>query len=143
MKLRKGREFYGKNYEESLRLHKEGMPVGEIAKRLNISYSAAYHWVKGLRKIEAGNVNMFIKYLETNGPTPVIDISNKFPKHNELFLIANRRGLPVKRFMMQKRFADYSVWYYLAGQDAELHKRTDMLLEKIKEIKEKLGAALK
>jgi DNA-binding CsgD family transcriptional regulator len=142
-KLRRGREYYGKNYEEALRLHQQGLSVSEIAKKLNISYSAVYHWVKGIRKPEAGNVNMFISYLEKNGPAPVVDVKNKFPKHNELFLIAVRRGLPVKRLMLQKKLSDYSVWYYLAGQESELEKRTDLLMEKIKEVKERLGSAFK
>lgn len=143
MKLRKGREFYGKNYEEALRLHGQGLSVNEIAKRLDISYSAAYHWIKGLRKPEAGNVNEFENYLKRNGPVPVAQLKDKFPKHNELFLIASRRGLPVKRLMLQKKFSEYSIWYYLAGQEADLEKRTSMLMDKINEIKEKLGSALR
>ena len=143
MKLRKGREFYGKNYEEAMKLHEQGLSVSEIAKKLNVSYSAAYHWVKGLRKPESGNVNTFAAYLEKSGPMPVAELKNVFPKHNELFLIASRRGLPVKRLMLQKKLSEYSIWYYLAGQEAELEKRTSMLMDKIKEIKEKLGSALR
>lgn len=142
MKMRKGREFYGKNYEEAIQLYKAGISVNEIAKKFNISYSAVYHWVKGIRKPASGNVNLFINYLKSYGPTPAIDIKDKFPKHNELFLITSRRGLPVKRMMMQKKFGEYSVWYYLIGQESELQKRTDMLMEKIKEIKQKLNTAL-
>lgn len=140
MKLRRGREFYSRNYGAAMKMHKEGLTANEIAKKLGISYSAAYHWVKGIRKIESGNVNLFVSYLEKNGPSPAIDVKDKFPKHNELFLIATRRGLRVKRLMMQKRLGDYSVWYYIDGQENELQKRTDMLMEKIKEVKQRLNS---
>jgi hypothetical protein len=141
--MRRGREYYGKNYEEAMRLHQQGSSINDIAKKLNVSYSAAYHWVKGIRKPESGNVNAFADCLRSRGPTPVVDLAEKFPKHNELFLIASRRGLPVKRLMLQKKLGDYSVWYYIAGQEADLENRTNALMVKIREIKERLGEALK
>lgn len=140
---RRGRETYSKSYEDAMRLHSEGTPITEIAKKLGVSYSAAYHWVRGLRKPEKGNINELVSALEKSGPTAAIDMKEKFPKHNELFLIAARRGLPVRRFMLKKRYGEYSVWYYLAGQEKELDLRVDALLEKVKEIKEKISTAIR
>ena len=81
--------------------------------------------------------------MKNSGPSPAVDVKKNFPKHNELFLIASRRGLPVKRLLMQKKLAEYSIWYYLNGQEDELQKRTDMLIDKIKEVKERLNASFK
>jgi len=141
--LRRGREIYSKHYEEAMRLHEQGMSVQEIASKLSISYSAAYHWIKGLRKPEAGNVNEFLTYLQKNGPVPVTIIKEKFPKHNELFLIAARRALPVKRHMLVKKYGDYATWYYLQGQEKDLESRLKELADKIRQVKEKLGSMLK
>ena len=57
--MRKGREFYSQNYEKVIELHKKGMSVKDIASRLNMSYSAVYHWTRGLRKPEKGNLLNF------------------------------------------------------------------------------------
>ncbi len=140
--IRRGREYYSKNYSEAVRLYNDGLTVVEIADKLKISYSAVYHWVKGLRKPEAGNVNAFADYLRKHGPAAVVDIKERFAKHNELFLIAARRGLPVKRFMLKKKFGEYSTWYYVEGQEHELEKRTNELMQKIKALSEKLSSAL-
>lgn len=136
--MRRGREFYGKKYEQAMRMHGEGRSVQEIAKELKISYSAAYHWVKGLRKPDAGNVSAFESFLRERGPQPAAEIKDAFPKHNELFLIASRRGLPVKRLILGRQLKDYGVWYCLAGQEEELRSRTGEMLQKVKEIKGKL-----
>ena len=80
--MRKGREFYSKNYDGAIDLYNKGLSVREIADKLKISYSCAYHWTKGLRRPEKGNLLEFEKFLKENGPTPVIDIKEKFPKHN-------------------------------------------------------------
>lgn len=138
MGLRKGREFYDRHYSEAMKLHGEGLSVREIADKLGVSYSAAYHWIKGIRRPEQGNVSGFVSFLEKHGPAAVADLKEKFPKHNEVFLIATRRARPVKRYMMKKMYGDYSTWYYLEGQEAELEKRISMLMDKIKEVKEKL-----
>jgi transcriptional regulator with XRE-family HTH domain len=143
MAIRRGREFYSKYYSQAIALYNEGLPVREIADRLGISYSAVYHWVKGLRKPDAGNVSSFVGYLEKHGPSPVIDIKERFPKHNEIFLISVRRNLPVKRHMLVKKYGDYATWYYLAGQEKELESRLNELMTKIKDIREKLSSALK
>lgn len=143
MTIRRGREFYSKHYDEAMRLYNEGLSTRQIADKLNISYSAVYHWVKGLRKPEPGNVASFIEHLKKYGPAAVIDIKEKFPKHNELFLIAVRRNVPVKRYMLRKKYGEYATWYYVAGQEKELESRLKELMEKVKGIKEKLGSVLK
>jgi len=143
MNIRRGREFYSKHYDEAIRLYNEGLTIRQTADKLNISYSAVYHWVKGLRKPEAGSVTGFISHLEKHGPSAVIDIKERFPKHNELFLIASKRGLPVKRYMMKKYYGNYATWYYLEGQENMLDERIKELIDKVKEVREKLGSALK
>lgn len=139
--MRRGKEFYSKQYEEALKLHKEGKGISEIATKLNLSYSAAYHWLKGLRKPDIGNVNTFERFLVENGPQPTEEIKDRFPKHNEIFLIASSRGLPVKRLIISKtskKLKGYSVWYFIEGQEEQLEKRVSEMLGKIKEIKDKL-----
>lgn len=136
--MRRGRQLYGKKYEEAMKLHSEGKSINEIASELGISYSAAYHWIKGLRKPEFGNVNEFEKFLQEKGPTPVIEIEKQFPKHNELFLMANRRGLAIRRKVLKRRFGKYSTWYFIEGQEAELEKRLEELFSKVSETRKKL-----
>lgn len=138
MPMRRGRQLYGKKYEEALKLHSEGKSINEIATQLGISYSAAYHWIKGLRKPELGNLNDFEKYLQDNGPMPAIEIEKKFPKHNELFLMSNRRGMKIKRRVLKRRYGEYATWYYLEGHEAELEKRLEELFAKIEKVKDTL-----
>lgn len=136
--MRRGREFYSGNYEKVISLHNKGLTVSEIASHLGISYSCAYHWVRGLRKPSGGRLNDFEGFLEKNGPVAVIEIKDKFPKHNELFLTACRRGLPIKRHVLGRRFGEYSTWYFLAGQEEKMKERIKELFDKYKELKEKL-----
>ena len=138
MPLRKGRETYGKKYEEAMLLHKEGKSVNEIAAQLGVSYSAAYHWVKGLRTPEKGNVNEFESYLRSSGPMPVIEVEKKFVKHNELFLMANRRGLRIKRHVLPRKYKQYATWYYLEGQEDLLDRRLKELFDTIKDVRDKM-----
>ena|SRR3989344_1240679 len=138
MPLRKGRETYGAKYDEAIKLHEQGLTPKQISEKLSISYSCAYHWVKGLRKPETGNVSSFVSTLEKSGPLPVVDVKEKFPKHNELFLIASRRGLPLARRVLDKSLADYNTWYFLKGQEEQLDERIKQLYEKIKNVKERL-----
>lgn len=142
MPLRKGRETYGKKYDEAMALHAQGKSPREIAAALGISYSAAYHWVKGLRTPEKGNVNEFIDYFRKEGPMPAIEVEKIFPKHNELFLMANKRGLTVKRHVLKRKFAKYSIWYYLDGQEALLETRLKELFDTIKNARDKLRDSL-
>jgi hypothetical protein len=142
MPMRKGRETYGKKYDEAMAMHQQGKSVNEIAAALNVSYSAAYHWVKGLRKPEKGNVNEFEEYLRSEGPLPVIEVEKKFPKHNELFLMANRRGLTVKRHVLKRKFSKYSTWYYLDGQEEILERRLKELFSTIDKVRKDLSSKM-
>jgi hypothetical protein len=141
MQIRRGREFYGKKYEEAVSLYSQGKSAKEIAQSLGISYSAAYHWVKGIRKPCPGNVNDFIAFLESNGPSAAIHVMQKFPKHNEIFLIASRRGLPVNRVFLGKKYRELSMWYYLSGQGDALKKRIDDIQKKIDDLKNRLKSS--
>ena len=142
MQLRRGREFYGKKYNEAIELHNNGMDINGIAKHLGISYSAAYHWVKGLRKPEIGNVNEFAEFLKSHGPSASVHVMQKFPKHNELFLMASRRGISVKRVYLGKKYKELGTWYYLDGQEKDLEDRVKSLQKKIEELKDTLKRSM-
>lgn len=135
MVMRRGRQLYSRKYEEAMKLHGDGKSVNEIAAQLGISYSAAYHWIKGLRKPEEGNLNVFEKHLQENGPLPAIEIAKTFPKHNELFLMSNKRSMKIKRRVLKRRYGDYATWYYLEGQEALLEERLAELFAKIEKVK--------
>ena len=137
--MRRGREFYSGHYEKAIELHKKGMKIKDIARELGVSYSAAYHWAKGLRQPEKGNVSQFLDYLKENGPMPAIKIKERFQKHNELFLIAQRRGIDVRRHVMSRKFSEYKTWYYLDGQEELLQQRLDDLFSAIRKVKSKLS----
>ncbi len=137
--MRRGREFYSGQYEKAMELHSKGMKIKQIAKELGISYSAAYHWVRGIRQPDKGNITEFINYLQENGPMPVIKIKDKFPKHNELFLIASKRGIDIRRHTMGRQFKEYRTWYYLLGQEKILEQRLDALFSVIKQVKSKFN----
>jgi predicted transcriptional regulator len=141
MQLRRGREFYGKKVDEALSLYNQGKSINEIAKDLGISYSTAYHWVKGIRKPEAGNVNDFMEFLRSNGPSAALHIMKKFPKHNELFLMSSRRGLSVKRAYLGKKYRELATWYYIEGQEKELEMRVGEIQKKIDEARDKFKRA--
>lgn len=136
--MRRGKEFYDKNYSKVMELHKQGLSVKEIASRLNISYSAVYHWVRGLRKPTAGNVTEFLQHLKEKGPVPAAEIKKKFPKHNELFLISAKRREPIKRYVLGRKFGEYGTWYFLEGQEELLQKRVKNMLGVLKEASSRL-----
>lgn len=140
--MRKGKEFYAQNYEKAIELHDAGMSPKQIASRLGMSYSCVYHWVKGLRKPKSGNVSDFAAFLRENGPTAAAELMEDFPKHNELFLTAARRGLPVRRRALKRSYAEYGMWYYLDGQEALLETRIESLFATIRNVKEKLSKAM-
>ena len=129
--MRKGREFYSKQYDKMMKHHENGKSVNDITKELDISYSAVYHWVKKLRKPEMGNINEFEDLLK-KGPIAVVEIKEKFSKHNELFLTATKRGLPVKRRVLGRKYGEYSTWYYIEGQEEALGERIKELLHVVK-----------
>ena len=134
--MRRGRQLYGKKYEEAIELHKQGKSINEIAAQLGVSYSAAYHWIKGLRKPDAGNLNAFENYLKEKGPMPTADVEKNFPKHNELFLMANKRGMNIRRQILKRKYDKYAIWYFLDGQEDLLKERLEELYAKIKDIKD-------
>ena len=136
MVMRRGRQLYGKKYEEAIELHKQGKSINEIAAQLGVSYSAAYHWIKGLRKPDAGNLNAFENYLKEKGPMPTADVEKNFPKHNELFLMANKRGMNIRRQILKRKYDKYAIWYFLDGQEDLLKERLEELFAKIKDIKD-------
>ncbi len=140
--MRKGRQIYAGKYEAALKLWKEGKSVKEIAAELNVSYSAAYHWVKGLRKPEKGNVNEFYDYIRKDGPLPTAKVEERFKKHNELFLMANKRGLRMSRHVLQRKYGPYATWYYVDGQEKLLEKRLEQLQETITNVKDKLRSSI-
>jgi len=136
MVMRRGRQLYGKKYEEAIELHKQGKSINEIAAQLGVSYSAAYHWIKGLRKPDVGNLNAFENYLKEKGPMPTADVEKNFPKHNELFLMANKRGMNIRRQILKRKYDKYAIWYFLDGQEDLLKERLEELFAKIKDIKD-------
>jgi hypothetical protein len=140
MQLRKGREFYNQHYSRVIELYNSGLSASQIAKQLGISYSCVYHWTRGLRKPASGALVKFQTFLE-KGPSPVMEIKKHFPKHNELFLTARRRGLPVKRKILPRKFGQYALWYYIEAQENELKKQLAELVKKYKEVREKVFRA--
>ena len=134
LRIIKGREHYSKNYEKAIELHNNGKSIKDIAEELNVSYSAAYHWIKGLRKPDMGRIREFEDFLRKNGPTPVVDLKGKFSKHNEIFLTATKRKIPIKRFVLSKSLGEYSTWYYLPDQEGKLKENINELKEKIKKM---------
>jgi biotin operon repressor len=137
--MRKGREFYSKNYDKVIELYNQGTEIKKIAEQLGMSYSAVYHWVKGLRKPEKGNIIKFIEFLKSSGPMPIAEIEDKFPKHNDIFHVAIARKMPIKRKILQAKIGKYNTWYYLEGQEEELENKIKLLKEKIEEIQRKIA----
>jgi len=135
--MRQGRQAYPALYDRALSLASQGMAIKDIAAELGISYSACYHWVKGLRKPDEGNLNSFTEEIRKNGPLPAASMV-KFPKHNELFLIASRRGMRIKRYMLPKKLGEYSTWYFVPGQEEKLKQGVLGLVKKYKELKQEL-----
>ncbi|MBI4896127.1 MAG: helix-turn-helix domain-containing protein [Candidatus Aenigmarchaeota archaeon] len=140
--MRKGKEFYARQYDAVQELFSKGVPIQEIAKQLNMSYSCVYHWVRGLRKPRRGNVDTLVEFLHTHGPTPVVDIEAAFPKHNELFHIASKRGVPIRRKVLSRAYGAYATWYFLDGQEPQLEERIAQLVSTLRAVKERLKKAL-
>jgi len=139
--FKKTKDFYTKKYETSLQLHKQGKSISEIAKMLNISYSCAYHWINGLRKPKKDIITKFQNYLKKKGPTPVISIEKKFPKHNEIYNKAKKRNKQIKRYKTTKSrtLGKNSVWYYLAGQENELKERILKMIRNYEQLKQEFN----
>ncbi len=140
--MRRGKEFYTNKCKEAIELHNSGKTIDEAAKELNVSYSTAYHWIRGMRKPESGNLRSFETFLVKNGPTAVIDIKERFPKHNELFLTATRRGIAVRRRIIDRRYGEYATWYFISGHEKQMEECLRELTKKYKELKEKIIRAI-
>jgi len=143
--MRRGREIYSEKYEAAIRMHKKGVAIPEIAKKLGISYSSAYHWVRGLRKPGTGNINDFFNFLKQHGPVNAEDLKSRFPKHNEIFLTSKRRGLSIHRYDMKNKrfFKESATWYFLKDQEDELKKRIRQMIRewKLRKMKQVLDNA--
>ena len=140
--VRQGKETYTELYPKAIEMSKNGKSVKDIAKELGISYSAVYAWLCQGRKPSSPSLVKFKKYLEKHGPTAGIDIKEIIPKHNEFYHIAQKRGIGIKRAIMDKRYAEYRVWYYLNGQDDVLQQRTQELRKKYVKVKKKMMKTL-
>lgn len=136
--MRKGKEYYAKKYEKAKKLHKKGKSIKEIAKTLDVSYSAAYAWIKKDRKPKKGQLVKFIEFLKKNGPQTKPQLKKEFKKYNELYHIAVKRGKPIKRKNLDPRYKKFRTWYYLEGQEKQLKKRIKALKKKYKQFKDKL-----
>jgi transposase len=136
--MRRGRQHYSLLYEKTMALHKSGLGTREISEKLGISYSACYHWIKGLRKPDAGNLKEFEDYVTKNGPVAAADIKERFPKHNEIFLTASRRGMQIKRHRLPRKYGEYAVWYFVKGQEDALKADLEELFIKYKELRQRI-----
>ncbi len=128
--MRRAKEFYTEKVDMARKMYSDGLPIKEIAKKLGISYSAVYQWVRGNRPRKS-RLEEFESFLRDNGPTPVCDAEKKFPKHNELYNMATTRGIRIRRVVLEKNFRggkNYGTWYFLPGQEKELGKRIEAVL---------------
>ena len=133
---RRGKDFYTKQYNDVMELVERGVPLQEIAQKTSLSYSCVYHWAKKIRKPETERLTVFFDFLQEHGPTPVAEIKDRFPKHNEIFLTCKRRGFPIKRFVMKSKVGDYGTWYYTEGQEDKLEEHVNSMVGTLKKIKE-------
>ncbi|MBI4015005.1 MAG: hypothetical protein HY365_03565 [Candidatus Aenigmarchaeota archaeon] len=140
--MRQGRQAYPALYDKAIEMSSRGASAKDVASALGVSYSAAYHWIKGLRKPEKGALNQFVEEIRKNGPLSAWDVKARFPKHNELFLTATKRAMPVKRHTLPKKFGNYSTWYFIPGQESALKQRVSELLDRYKEMKQQIIEAL-
>lgn len=135
--MRKGKNFYPEKYEAAIKLMKEGKTASQISNELGISYSCAYHWIKGLRKPEQGRVEEFMSFIKKQ-PVYAGEIKSLFPKHNDLFLIASKRGLGIRRFKSSINLTDFSTWYYIDGQEKQLEEKIAFVRMRLSKIKDSI-----
>jgi len=128
-RLRRTKDFYSQVYREAVRLFEMGKSIREVAEELGISYSCAYAWYRGKRKPRRSRVEEFISYLKNKGPLPIGELKRVFPKHSELFYLANQRGFSVKRAKLPRKVRGAYLWYYLPGQEEKLKERVEAYLK--------------
>lgn len=136
--MRQGKELYTKKYQEAMELFEKGMHPKEIAEKLGISFSAVYSWTKKGNKPSSGIYEEFHNFLKVNGPKPLLEIKKRFPKHSELFLGARDRGFKIHRKKLSRIMGEYSIWYYLEGQEEEAEKRISEILKRRDELREEI-----
>lgn len=137
--LRKGKNFYVENYKKAIELYEKGYSIKDISCKLGISYSACYSWISKKNVPKKDIVTKFYEFLKTRGPSPIIDIKKEFSKHSEIYLAAIDRGFKINRYKLPRIFKDYSIWYYLEGQEEELINRVKDIINKREEMKDKLA----
>lgn len=141
--MRKGKDFYNKKYKEVFQLNEKGFSIKDISEKTGLSYSAVYSWIKKNKKPEKSVLIEFKEFLEKKGPTPVAEIEENFPKHNDFYHISRKRDIGINRLRIKgMKVGKYSDWYYLDGQEDELKKRLNEMKEKYKEFKEKMRDVL-
>ncbi len=136
--MRKTKEFYIEKYEKAIELWKKGLSIKNIASRLDVSYSAVYAWIKGRKPVDS-KIIKFIKFLKANGPTPLAEIKKKFPKHSEIYTTAVHRGFKILRYKLPRKFGDYSIWYLLPQQEANLKEEVEKFLKTFDKIKNRIA----
>ncbi|MBI5332655.1 MAG: helix-turn-helix domain-containing protein [Candidatus Aenigmarchaeota archaeon] len=135
--MRKRKDFYFQKYDRAVELHKTGKSIQNIAKELDLSYSAVYSWLNNGKRPEKDALNYFVDFLRKNGPMPAIFVKELFPSHDDLFHMAVKRGSELNRHLVKGRsvLKQSGVWYYIDGQEDELKKRVIGMLKKYNELK--------
>jgi predicted DNA-binding protein YlxM (UPF0122 family) len=136
--MRQGKELYTKKYDEVMELFEKGMHPKEIAEKLGISFSAVYAWTKKGKKPSSGAYEEFYNFLKENGPQSLLELKKKFPKHSELFLGARDRGFNIQRKKLSRIMGDYSIWYFLEGQESEAEKKIEEILKRREELRTRI-----
>ncbi|GEM_PF-1213945 len=137
--IRKGKSSYIEKYEEAKKLAEKNYSIKEIANILGVSYSAVYQWIKKSKEPKKDKITLFYEFLSKNGPSPLAIIRNNFPKHSELYNSAISRGFKIKRYKLPRIFKEYSIWYYLEGQENSLKERIKIIIDKREEMKNKIA----
>lgn len=136
--LRKGKHFYVETYKKALELYHNGYSIKEISNILGISYSTCHAWISKKRTPKKDIVTKFYEFLKLHGPSPIMEIKKEFSKHSDIYLLAIERGFKINRYKLPRIFKEYSIWYYLEGQEKELLNRINDIINKRNELKEKL-----
>jgi hypothetical protein len=86
------------------------------------------------------SIEIFVNYIEKNGPSPVSEVEKSFKKHNEIFLRAQGRGYDIRRYVLSapRKLGKIATWYYIKGQENALRDRILAMLKSYKELGSKL-----